>query len=77
MSRKARILFIYPNERQMSTIPPAIAILSELLKRKHEPNPILFNELKKLLNHFTWNWDEFWEKHLLQLHVDVTDGVPS
>ncbi len=34
MSRKARILFVYPNERQMSTIPPAIALLSELLKRK-------------------------------------------
>ncbi len=33
MSRKARILFVYPNERQMSTIPPAIALLSELLKQ--------------------------------------------
>ena len=32
MSRKARILFVYPNERQMSTITPAIAILSQLLK---------------------------------------------
>ena len=35
---------------------------SELLKRKNEPNPVLFNELKKLLKHFTWNWDEFLEK---------------
>ena len=35
---------------------------SELLKRKNEPNPILFNELKKLVNHFIWNWDEFLEK---------------
>ena len=32
MSNKARILFVYPNERQMSLIPPAIAILSQLLK---------------------------------------------
>lgn len=35
---------------------------SDLLKRKNEPNPILFNELKKLLSHFIWNWDEFLEK---------------
>ena len=33
MSKKARILFVYPNERQMSVIPPAIAILSQLLKK--------------------------------------------
>ena len=33
MSRKTRILFVYPNERQMSTIPPAIALLSQLLKQ--------------------------------------------
>ena len=35
---------------------------SELLKRKNEPNPILFNELRKYLSHFIWNWDEFLEK---------------
>ena len=35
---------------------------SELLKRKNDPNPILFNELKKLLGHFRWNWDDFLEK---------------
>ena len=35
---------------------------SELLKRKNEPNPILFNELKKLVDHFIWNWKEFLEK---------------
>lgn len=29
---KAKVLFIYPNERGMSVIPPAIAILSKLLK---------------------------------------------
>ena len=33
MHRKIKILFIYPNERQMSTIPPAIALLSQLLKQ--------------------------------------------
>tara|TARA_B100000902_G_scaffold149523_2_gene146074 strand:- start:11003 stop:11554 length:552 start_codon:yes stop_codon:yes gene_type:complete len=35
---------------------------SELLRRKNEPNPILYNELKKYLSHFIWNWDEFLEK---------------
>jgi len=35
---------------------------SELLKRKNEPNPVLFNELRKYLSHFLWNWDEFLEK---------------
>jgi len=34
MKNKSRILFVYPNERQMSTIPPAIALLSQLLKDK-------------------------------------------
>ena len=29
---KAKVLFVYPNERGMSVIPPAIAILSKLLK---------------------------------------------
>ena len=33
MSKKAKILFVYPNERQMSTVPPAIALLSQLLKQ--------------------------------------------
>jgi len=35
---------------------------SELLKRKNEPNPVLFNELRKYLQHFVWNWEEFLEK---------------
>lgn len=35
---------------------------SKLLKRKNEPNPILFNELRKLVSYFIWNWDEFLEK---------------
>ena len=29
---KAKVLFVYPNERGISVIPPAIAILSKLLK---------------------------------------------
>ena len=33
MSKKIRILFVYPNERQMSTVPPSIALLSQLLKQ--------------------------------------------
>ena len=32
--KKAKILFVYPNEREMSTIPPAITLLSQLLKDK-------------------------------------------
>ena len=32
MSKKIKVLFVYPNERQMSTVPPAIALLSQLLK---------------------------------------------
>lgn len=36
MSKKhqSKILFVYPNERHMSTIPPAISLLSQLLKDK-------------------------------------------
>jgi hypothetical protein len=34
---------------------------SELLKRRNEPNPVLFNELRKYLSHFIWNWEEFLE----------------
>lgn len=30
----ARILFLYPNERGMSTVPPSIALLSQILKDK-------------------------------------------
>ena len=35
---------------------------SELLRRKNEPNPVLFHELRKYLGHFVWNWEEFLEK---------------
>ena len=32
MPGSARVLFLYPNERGMSTVPPSIAILSQVLK---------------------------------------------
>ena len=35
---------------------------SLLLQRKNEPNPVLFSELKNLIDHFVWNWDEFLDK---------------
>ena len=31
-NKKIKVLFVYPNEREMSTIPPAITLLSQLLK---------------------------------------------
>ena len=43
MSRKTRILFVYPNERQMSTIPPAICLLSQLLKQNGHTTGIIDN----------------------------------
>ena len=33
-NQRFRVLFIYPNERHMSTIPPAIALLSQMLKNE-------------------------------------------
>ena len=33
-SNDAKILFLYPNERGMSTIPPSIAVLSQILKNE-------------------------------------------
>ena len=33
-SQPSRILFLYPNERGMSTIPPSIATLSQVLKNE-------------------------------------------
>ena len=32
-TRKIKVLFVYPNEREMSTIPPSIVLLSQLLKQ--------------------------------------------
>ena len=37
MKNKIKVLFVYPNERHMSTIPPAVTLLSQLLKNNgHE-----------------------------------------
>ena len=32
------------------------------LFKKNKPNPVFLNELKNLLNHFIWNWEEYLEK---------------
>ena len=37
----------------------------DLFKRKNKPNPIFYNELKNLLKHFIWNWEEYLEKNRL------------
>ena len=34
MTKKTKVLFVYPNERAMSTVPPSIALFSQLLKQK-------------------------------------------
>ena len=34
----------------------------DLFKRKMEPNPIFLHELKHLLKHFIWNWDDYLKK---------------
>ncbi len=38
---------------------------ADLFKKKNKPNPIFLNELKNLLNHFIWNWEEYLEKNKL------------
>ena len=38
----------------------------DLFKRKNEPNPIFFNELKNLISHFIWNWDEYLKKYRIK-----------
>jgi len=37
----------------------------DLFKRKNKPNPIFYNELKSLLKHFIWNWEDYLEKNKL------------
>ncbi|MEE2700368.1 MAG: hypothetical protein VYD71_03280 [Bacteroidota bacterium] len=34
-----------------------------LFKRKNEPNPVFFQELKNLMTHFIWNWEDFLSNH--------------
>ena len=35
----------------------------DLFKRKNEPNPVFFQELKNLMTHFIWNWEDFLSQH--------------
>ena len=37
----------------------------DLFKKKNKPNPIFFNELKNLLAHFFWNWEDYLAKNKL------------
>ena len=37
----------------------------DLFKKKNKPNPVFLNELKNLLSHFIWNWEEYLEKNKL------------
>ena len=38
----------------------------ELFKRKNKPNPIFISEMKNLIKHFIWNWDEYLQKNKLK-----------
>ena len=38
----------------------------DLFKKKNKPNPVFLNELKNLLSHFIWNWQEYLEKNKLR-----------
>ena len=37
----------------------------DLFKKKNKPNPIFYNELKNLVKHFMWNWEDYLEKNKL------------
>ena len=41
----------------------------DLFKRKNKPNPIFYNELKNLLKHFIWNWEDYLEKNKLSFLI--------
>ena len=34
-----------------------------LFRMKNEPNPVLFQELKNLMRHFIWNWEDYLNKN--------------
>ena len=38
----------------------------DLFKKKNKPNPVFLNELKNLLGHFIWNWEDYLEKNKLK-----------
>lgn len=63
--KKAKVLFVYPNEREMSTIPPAIALLSQLLKDKGHETDVFDTTFYKFDEEFSiGNVDELSEKTL-------------
>ncbi|MBC8266870.1 MAG: hypothetical protein H8E84_07895 [Flavobacteriales bacterium] len=35
----------------------------DLFRRKNEANPIFFQELKNIMSHFIWNWEDYLSKH--------------
>ena len=37
----------------------------DLFRKKNKPNPIFISELKNVLSHFIWNWDDYLEKNKL------------
>jgi len=37
-----------------------------LFKRKNKPNPIFISEMKNLLKHFIWNWEEYLQNNKLK-----------
>ena len=38
-----------------------------LFRRKNEQNPVLFQELKNLMSHFIWNWEDYLSKHKITI----------
>ncbi len=40
----------------------------DLFKKKNKPNPVFISELKNVLTHFIWNWQEYLEKNKLDLN---------
>ena len=38
----------------------------DLFKRKNKPNPIFYNELKNLMKHFLWNWEDYLQKNKIR-----------
>ena len=40
----------------------------ELFRKKKKPNPIFISELKNVLRHFIWNWDDYLEKNKLDFY---------
>lgn len=37
----------------------------DLFRKKNKPNPVFLTELKNLLSHFIWNWEDYLQKNKL------------